>query len=230
MGNVLKVPVTQVLEDGIKEKIERKILKEYTVHLTCNGQCIIDIDCTNLNIKEMIIGRLFADNKIQSYSDIETIDINEINDNEANVSVVLNIKSKSINVSKELKEIDHKAILNIVSNFSDGSKLHNETRSAHSCYLAVGNKTVFETEDISRHNAVDKSVGYMLINNLNPADCILYSSGRVPLDMIEKVGNANIPVLVAKALPTDKAIQYAKDNNIVLIARARNGEYEIFNQ
>ncbi len=48
--------------------------------------------------------------------------------------------------------------------------------------------------------------------------------------MIEKVGNANIPILVAKALPTDKATQYAKDNNIVLIARARNGEYEIFNQ
>lgn len=230
MGNVLSVPATKVFEDGTKENIDRKILKEYTVHIICNGDSILDIDCTNLDLKELVVGRLFADKKNNSFEDIVSIDISEINDNEANVVVVLNDKQNDIKASSRIKEFDHKAIINIISSFSDGSEIHNETKSTHSCYLAVGTKTVFETEDISRHNAVDKAVGYMLINNLNPADCILYSSGRVPLDMIEKVGDANIPILVAKALPTDKAIQFAKDNDIVLIARARNGEYEIFNQ
>ena len=230
MGNFLSVPVTKVLEDGTKEYIDRKILKEYTVHLICNGEGILDIDCTNFNLKELVVGRLFADNKISCFSEVESIEINEINDNEANAVVSLNETINEIKISNSPIEIDHDAILNIINSFSKGSKLHNETTSTHSCYLAVANETVFETEDISRHNAVDKAVGYMLINNLNSADCILYSSGRVPLDMIEKVGDANIPILVAKALPTDKAIQYAKDNNIVLIARARNGEYEIFNQ
>ena len=67
MGNVLSVPVTKVFEDGTKENIGRKILKEYTVHLVCNGASILDIDCTNLNLKELVVGRLFDDKKIQSY-------------------------------------------------------------------------------------------------------------------------------------------------------------------
>ena len=230
MGNVLSVPVTKVLEDGTKENIDRKILKEYTVHLICNGESILDIDCTNLDLKELVVGRLFAEKKIQNYSDVDSVDINEINDNESAVNVLITNSNTKYDTSNRIPNINHESVISIINKFSDSSEIHNETKSTHSCYLAVGNKTVFETEDISRHNAVDKAVGYMLINNLNPTDCILYSSGRVPLDMIEKVGGANIPILVAKALPTDKAIQYAKDNNIVLIARARNGEYEIFNQ
>ena len=42
MGNVLSVPATKVFEDGTKENIDRKILKEYTVHLICNGESILD--------------------------------------------------------------------------------------------------------------------------------------------------------------------------------------------
>ena len=68
----------------------------------------------------------------------------------------------------------------------------------------------------------------MLLNDINPNECILYTSGRVPLDMIEKIDKAGIPVLVAKAVPTNRSIQFAKEKKIVLFARARKDSYEVF--
>ena len=232
MGNVLNYSVSKVSADGTAEQIDQKILKEFVVHLFVNDIKELDIFCTNLNIEELVIGRLYAENKISKYSDINNIDIKDTKDNEVDVYISLN---ENINIPQREKrndfiDINHESVMNLVKDFSTDSKLHTETSSTHSCYLSVGNEIVFVTEDISRHNAVDKSIGYMLKNNLNPSDCIIYSSGRVPLDMIEKVGNANIPILVAKALPTNQSIEYAKANKLVLIAKAVNNSYEIFTQ
>ena len=52
--------------------------------------------------------------------------------------------------------------------------LHEKTWGAHSCFLALGEQLLFSCEDIGRHNAIDKAVGYALKNGLSLEYCILY--------------------------------------------------------
>ena len=115
----------------------------------------------------------------------------------------------------------------LCAHFAQDTELHQKTFGTHSCYLMQQGKVVFSASDIGRHNALDKAVGYAAIHQLDRASCMLYTTGRVPIDMVEKVIMAKIPVLVSKAVPTDKAIELAHSYGITLLFSAWPDGFEI---
>ena len=114
--------------------------------------------------------------------------------------------------------------------FAEDSKLHKQTKGTHSCYLSCRGQTVFSCEDIGRHNAMDKCIGYAVLQEMNLKDCILFTTGRVPTDMVQKAVAAGIPVLVSKAVPTDEAIAMAEEYNLTLICRAWPDQFVIYRE
>ena len=80
-------------------------------------------------------------------------------------------------------------------------------------------------EDIGRHNALDKAVGHMLLNNKEAEGCVLFTTGRVAADMVIKTVASGIPVLVSKAVPTTKALSLAKKYGLKLICNAWPDSY-----
>lgn len=83
-------------------------------------------------------------------------------------------------------------------------------------------------EDIGRHNAVDKTVGDLLLkNHLNEAHYLLVS-GRVSYEIIVKTFRANIPVLAAVSAPSSLAIDYAKELGVRLIGFCRGNQFTIY--
>ncbi|MBQ4537157.1 MAG: formate dehydrogenase accessory sulfurtransferase FdhD [Lachnospiraceae bacterium] len=114
--------------------------------------------------------------------------------------------------------------------FADGSKIHQKTKGTHSAYLGSKGECVFAAEDIGRHNALDKCIGYMLLQGLTPADCILFTTGRVPTDMVQKAVMAGVPVLASKAVPTDAAVELAKECGLTLICKAWPDRMEVYAQ
>ena len=119
-------------------------------------------------------------------------------------------------------------IFKIVKAFSDDSALHRSTGGTHSCLLAVEERIVYWTEDIGRHNALDKVIGYAFREKLDLAKCIVFTTGRVPTDMVRKAVTAGIPVLVSKAVPTTDAVEMAKKNGLTLICRAWPDSFEVY--
>jgi len=108
------------------------------------------------------------------------------------------------------------------------TKLHRESQGTHSCMLWHEGKVVYRSEDISRHNAADKAIGYALLNRICKEECILFTSGRVPKDMVEKTVRAGIPVLVSKSVATKEAADYALACGLQLIWRAWPDRYETY--
>jgi FdhD protein len=75
---------------------------------------------------------------------------------------------------------------------------------------------------------VDKAVGYGLRSGIPLSECILYTSGRVPVDMVEKPIAAGIPILAAKSVPTAEAVDLARKYGLVLIGKARHDSMKVF--
>lgn len=121
-------------------------------------------------------------------------------------------------------------IFALANEFVSGSQIHKATQGTHSCYLSVNGKILFAGEDIGRHNAMDKAIGYAEMQGLKREDCILYTTGRVPTDMVRKVILSRIPVLVSKSVPTDAAVEMARTYNLTLICKAWPDRYEIFHE
>ena len=119
-------------------------------------------------------------------------------------------------------------VFGLSEEFGREKGIHSLTCGSHWCILASAGKTLYVSEDIGRHNALDKAAGYALLNQLPLSECMIFTSGRVPVDMVEKVITAGIPVLVSKSVPTKESVDMAREYGLTLICRAWPDKCEIF--
>jgi len=109
------------------------------------------------------------------------------------------------------------AIIELLIKFKDISLLYKKTRAVHSAAIASVRNILFFYEDIGRHNVIDKVMGRCMIDALPTRDKILVMSGRITMEIVQKVRRTDIPVILSKAIATEKAIRYAAQAEITLI-------------
>jgi len=84
-------------------------------------------------------------------------------------------------------------------------------------------------EDVGRHNAVDKVVGALLLQDKLPAGELgLMVSGRASFELMQKTLVAGIPLLAAVSAPSSLAVQLAQDFGMTLIGFLRKGNFNIY--
>jgi FdhD protein len=84
-------------------------------------------------------------------------------------------------------------------------------------------------EDIGRHNAVDKVVGRLLLDERLPARGLgLFVSGRASFEMVQKAWAAGFGTVVAVSAPSSLAVSAARLAGLTLCGFARNGEMNVY--
>jgi FdhD protein len=84
-------------------------------------------------------------------------------------------------------------------------------------------------EDIGRHNAVDKVVGWALLEGLVPlSNCVLLVSGRGGFEIVQKALAAGVPVLASVSAPSSLAVQLARELNLTLAGFLRGRRFVIY--
>ncbi len=240
--------VTIVQADNSSVLGQSEVTVEHIMEIFLNERLIVRLVCTPDNLEELVMGRLLSSGYITGQEDVECIYICE-NGQRAKVylskEIVLEESMKveqtcctanrqiwnpQDNMMKRLPKAYYSAqwIFGLADEFAKGSKIHKRTKGTHSCILMYDGKIVYGAEDIGRHNALDKALGFAVINGYEREKCILFTSGRIPVDMAEKVVRAKIPVLVSKAVPTNMAVRMAKEYNLTLICKAWQDSYEVF--
>lgn len=225
---------------------EDVVIAEHFMEISVNGKPLARLSCTPDKLSELVIGRLYTERVIDSVEDIEKLficgqgelaevtlkkDIEFVEWNEAEPTCCTGNKQYlSSGCKRKLEPITETVpkpeyVFELIKYFQNDSKLHVSTGGTHSAYIRTIAGDIFSFEDISRHNALDKAVGHILINGLNPKECMLYTSGRIAADMAIKAIAAGIPVLVSKAVPTSEALKLAKQYKLSIIGKAWPDSY-----
>jgi FdhD protein len=113
--------------------------------------------------------------------------------------------------------MDEKAVF-----FKKTGGLHNS-----GIFKADGTMIAF-SEDVGRHNTVDKVIGEGLLSKTHFTQCFLIITGRVPGDMIYKAAKAGIPIVASVTAVLNSGIFSAQKANITLIGFAREKRLNIY--
>jgi FdhD protein len=89
-------------------------------------------------------------------------------------------------------------------------------------------RVIIVCEDIGRHNAVDKAVGYCLLRGITLCDKILVSTGRASYDMVAKGVRLGIPIIASISSPTSLAVELAEALNCTLLGYLRGKALNVY--
>lgn len=125
----------------------------------------------------------------------------------------------------ELKQSQIYSALEALTHYNDTYK---KAGAVHGCAICRHNKVLSFVEDVGRHNAVDTLAGEMWLENQSGDDKIFYTTGRLTSEMVIKVAQMGIPVLLSRSGVTQMGLDLAKKFGITTIARAKGLRFQVF--
>lgn len=249
MSNKRTVEIVRINGTERQEAADQ-IITEQLLNIYVNKELYASLMCTPAEKIELAIGFLYADGVIVSYESVKsavelTEDIvcvmldheldEESRDNKVFTSgCAKGSVSFKANELKDLKRIvgnckyPANEILTMIKELNHKSELFKDTGGVHSCAICGSDGILLFSEDIGRHNALDKVIGKALINKIDLGDKLLMTTGRISSDMALKAARAGLPIIVSHSAPTDMALDISKKANITVVGFARGNRMNVY--
>jgi FdhD protein len=212
--------------------------------VSLSGEELISLYCTPSLIIELMTGFFFTQGLSQNKLSANDINItygDEIRVDIVNTAVIpgkgtliRHLGGTGIERIGEFEKVVHdftlpaNAFTIIFAEFQKKSELFRLTGCFHSAAISDGKEILSFAEDIGRHNAVDKVIGFCILNNIPFAGKLLLVSCRVSSEIVSKCLNCGIPVLASVAAPTDLAADMAEKYGVTLVGFVRQDRLNIY--
>lgn len=116
-----------------------------------------------------------------------------------------------------------------LTELSKHQTLNQVTGAVHAAAWVVPNQGIIEIrEDVGRHNALDKLIGFLLRNNKDLSAGFVIVTSRASYEMVQKTAWVGISLLAAISAPTGLAIRLANETGLTLIGFARDDQHVIY--
>jgi FdhD protein len=248
-----RVPILRIYKEARREKerTEDTVVVEHSLTITLNSQELVTLLCSPEKLDYLAVGFLFSEGLIKTKEDIGKISIDKTH-GMVRVVTTEEVKILQTTTSSRLiassggrgifpyginqweNKIDSQLrispveIFNLLEGFVHRSEVFESTGGVHSAALSDTKGILFFSEDIGRHNAIDKVFGECLLKGIPTDDHIVLTSGRVSSEIVHKVVKRNIPILISKSAPTTKGIKLADELALTLIGFAREGRMNVY--
>jgi FdhD protein len=140
------------------------------------------------------------------------------------------IRSRTLTAPNPVFRLDAEILVRLPEKLRSAQNVFERTGGLHAAALfdPRGELLVLR-EDIGRHNAVDKVIGWALLENRVPiADSILLVSGRGGFEIVQKAIVAGLPVVASVSAPSSLAVQLARELRLTLIGFLRGRRFVIY--
>ncbi len=126
---------------------------------------------------------------------------------------------------------DESAVEQSLQQLQVNQPLQSLTGACHgAAWCDLNGKIIALREDVGRHNALDKLLGYLSLTEIDKREGFLLISSRASYEMVSKAAHCGISSLVAVSAPTQLAIDQARQANMNLIGFARPGRHVIYQE
>ena len=235
------------------EGVIDEVASELPVRLVLNDEALVTLLCTPAELQELAVGFLLSEGLLRNKSSLKKLEIDEqeavvrieLTELPPDFSKIFEKRTISSGCGKGItytgsrgeadRRIDVKGrllglndIRSLLKTFRNISSLYLETGGVHSAALSDGREILMFSEDIGRHNAVDKLIGKAFLQSISIENKVLITSGRVTSEIMTKAGRNRFPILISRAAPSCMAISYAEDMGITLIGFARGDRMNIY--
>jgi len=117
----------------------------------------------------------------------------------------------------------------LLENIRQHNEIYKRAGAVHGCGLCRGTEILMFVEDVGRHNAADAIAGYMWLEHLSGSDCVFYTTGRLTSEIVMKVTQMGIPILLSRSGVTHMGLELAQELGINMIARAKGRHFLVYN-
>jgi FdhD protein len=125
--------------------------------------------------------------------------------------------------------LDIEKVADSLDALSDHQPLRETTKASHVATLFTTEfKLLASAEDVGRHNALDKAIGKLFLNETLSEATVLILSSRISYEMVQKAGRAKISVILAKSRPTALAVSLASELNLTLACASKETGILVF--
>ncbi len=230
-------------KNGRPTDTKEKVVKDETITLTINGNISRSMSAIEDSLKEFAVGYLVNENMVKSLKDIKSIEIDETRINveiddtllKTNETVLCSdsaggwrSKIKEVNPVESDFQVSMNELIDRIEELKDNAEIWQATGGTHVAGI-VFEDTFVVKEDVSRHVAVDKVIGYGILNGFDLNNSYVIYSGRMPADMVIKMTRAGVPILASNAAPANSGYNIAKKGNITLVGFLRGQRCNIYN-
>jgi FdhD protein len=219
--------------NGDIERILDNIIIEDWVYLYLNDELFLQTPSTNKELQELVMGILYTHGLI----DIHDNPYIKVIGNKAFVNLnrdiglitqkdIIDCFTSKVDLKEDIEKITYESkvhpnmILSLVNDFQKLPSIYKDTGGSH-CASIAKDRILLWSDDISRRSAVDKVIGKSLLHDIELNDKIIIVSGRISSEMLVKVIQARIPIVISISAPTDKAVDLGNNYGITIGGFAR---------
>lgn len=128
--------------------------------------------------------------------------------------------------SQRIARPDSATIQCILADLPQHQLLMQATGCAHAAAWCSAEGEILRVfEDVGRHNAMDKLLGWMAQSRIDPAQGLVFLTSRASYELVQKAARCNLPVLATISAPTALAVQMAQGAGIHLLSFCRNNGF-----
>ncbi|MFQ3574711.1 MAG: formate dehydrogenase accessory sulfurtransferase FdhD [Thermodesulfovibrionales bacterium] len=226
--------------------VDDLVALEKRIRIAVNGKEVMSLYCTPIMVKELVVGIFMTEGIIEgnwcadriniAYDDDIIVDIpadGKVSTDDAVITSgciggITFPKRLRIQSTKDDYRIDSDALCRLFKIFQDASVLYKATGCVHSAALSDGNDILCLAEDIGRHNAVDKVIGYSLLEGISFEKKIMLASGRLSSEIVAKCAKWQIPIVASRTSPTSLAVDIAERANVTVVGFVRGKRLNIY--